>query len=210
VTAASSMTKPPPAVTIQDVGTGTVDVAASGRSRAQRCGPVGRTAILTAVFADAGIGVSDWPLLAAGALIGVISGAGSYYLQRRIDRHGERSTGGRIEVLRRLHTERFEAARLLEGLLAELEHDIGHVCHGDREYMELGRDHSRRIRVESRARVAVLGDEVREALERETDAALDYFQRVDAGERRELPWRWREAQLDRKEVMLRVMRELRF
>jgi hypothetical protein len=55
----------------------------------------------------------------------------------------------------------------------------------------------------------VIGDEVREALERETDAALQYFNRVEGGERRAFPTQWEEAQLNRKEVMLRVMRELK-
>jgi hypothetical protein len=140
----------------------------------------------------------------------VVSGVATYALQKRLDRRADRVTGGRIEILRRLHTERFEAARLLEGLLAELEHDISHVQAGDTEYLELGRDHCRRIRVESRARVAVIGDEVRAALQRETDAALEYFDRVDAGDRRAMPSDWWEEQLHRKEVMLRIMRELHF
>jgi hypothetical protein len=161
------------------------------------------------VAAESKSAADEWRLLAVGAIIALASGAIAHYVEKRIDRRHERAIGGRIEVLRRVHTERFEAARLLEGLLAELEHDLVHVQRGDAEYIELGRDHSRHIRVESRARVAVVGDEVREALERETDAALQYFKRVEGGERRALPTQWEEAQLNRKEVMLRVMRELK-
>jgi hypothetical protein len=131
----------------------------------------------------------DLGTVAFGAICAAVGSGVTGYLLKRVEHSQQMRHAGELEVLRRRHTDRWDAVREITGLLAAIDHAVDWVVrllaeggaasggHGTLSgRSEFGIEKTRQVRARTRADAHDLGQEFLEAVTTATDAALALFE----------------------------------
>ena len=106
----------------------------------------------------------DWSAFVAG--LAAFGAAIGYFAKKYVDL--------RLGAVSQFHTQKFDAIVHIRGLLTEVDHCVLHIARGEERYVDVLKQHYATVRKESRAKSALLGDNLVTSIRNATDTALTY------------------------------------
>lgn len=109
-----------------------------------------------------------------GVICTALIGAVGYAIKKYVDWKVDKALAGQLDVLRKLHVERFDTVVRIKGMLAEIDHCMNHLKANDVDYSQRCKEWCMKVRQDARSKIALLGQDIITDITLLTDLALKY------------------------------------
>ena len=109
-----------------------------------------------------------------GIISTVLAGAVGYAIKKYVDWRVDKTLAGQLDVLKKAYVERFDTIVRIKGMLREMDHYMDHLKKNHLNYVEICKEWCMKVRQESRASIALIGEDVVSYIIELTNVALEY------------------------------------
>jgi len=113
-----------------------------------------------------------WEIM--GIVFTVLAGAIGYAIKKYVDWRVEKTLAGQLDVLKKAYVERFDTVVRVKGMLREIDHHMSHLKNNNLNYAQTCKEWCMKVRQESRASIALIGEDVVSYVIDLTNIALKY------------------------------------